>query len=113
MNIKSISNAMSAASTGSAAAPSPAVAEVTAAPAQTSAAPPAATPVEHVDSIISSLQALAGSVEFTVDKAAGKEVITIRDPKSGEVIRQLPSEEALKFARQMANGQGGLINQSA
>ena len=113
MNISSVSNAVSAASTGSAAVPGPAAAEVPAAPAQTPAAPPAATPAEHVDSIVSSLQALAGSVEFTVDKAAGKEVITIRDPKSGEVIRQLPSEEALKFARQMANGQGGLINQSA
>jgi flagellar protein FlaG len=59
------------------------------------------------------LQALAGSVEFSVDKAAGMQVITIRDPKSGDVIRQLPSEEALKVARQLANGQGGLINRSA
>jgi flagellar protein FlaG len=113
MNINSLTNAVSAASTGSAAVPGPAAAQVPAASAQTPAAPPAATPAEHVASIISSLQALAGSVEFTVDKAAGKEVITIRDPKSGEVIRQLPSEEALKFARQMASGQGGLINQSA
>jgi len=85
----------------------------TAALAQSPAGAPAKASSDQADSIIASLQALAGSVEFSVDKVAGLQVITIRDPKSGEVIRQLPSEEALKFARQMASGQGVLVNQSA
>jgi flagellar protein FlaG len=112
MKINSVSNLNSSPTSGPAAPGTVAAADIAVA-AQKPEAAPAATPAEHVDSIVSSLQALAGSVEFTVDKAAGKEVITIRDPKTGEVIRQLPSEEALKFARQMANGQGGLINRSA
>ena len=80
---------------------------------QTTAGTPVKASSDQADAIIASLQALAGSVEFSVDKVAGLQVITIRDPKSGEVIRQLPSEEALKFARQMASGQGVLVNQSA
>ena len=113
MKINSVTNVMNSAAVGGSSGAASAATVAASGTEQTPASTTPATPVEHADSIISSLKALADSVEFTVDKAAGKEVITIRDPKSGEVIRQLPSEEALKFARQMANGQGGLINQSA
>lgn len=116
MNINSLSNLTSSST------PSNAPASVDSSPSsQVSASsqiqtpPPAsaASSDQNADDIVSNLQALAGSVEFSVDKVAGKEVITIRDPKSGDVIRQLPSEEALKVARQLATGQGGLINHSA
>ena len=116
MNINPLSNLTGPSPPSSATAPvdSPS-AQSAAASSQIATQPPATavTVAQDAEAIVSNLQALAGSVEFSVDKVAGMQVITIRDPKSGDVIRQLPSEEALKVARQLATGQGGLINRSA
>lgn len=38
---------------------------------------------------------------FTVDELSGREVVTIRDAGSDEVIKQIPSEEALELAHRL------------
>lgn len=48
------------------------------------------------------VQTLQRNLQFTVDEATGKDVVTIVDRVSEEVIRQIPSEEALELARRLA-----------
>lgn len=48
------------------------------------------------------VQNLQRDLQFTIDEVTGKNVVTIVDSKSKEVIRQLPSEEALILARRLA-----------
>jgi len=47
------------------------------------------------------VQNLQRNLQFTVDEVTGKDVVTIIDSESKEVIRQLPSEEALELARRL------------
>nr|WP_233094870.1 flagellar protein FlaG [Alteromonas sp. IB21] len=35
---------------------------------------------------------------FTIDEDTNRSVVTVKDSKSGDVIRQIPSEEVLKLA---------------
>lgn len=48
------------------------------------------------------VQNLQRNLQFTVDEATGKDVVTVIDSESKEVIRQIPSEEALELARRLA-----------
>jgi len=62
------------------------------------------------------LENVQRNLQFKVDDATDQVVMTIVDKKSGEVIRQLPSEEALALAKRMldADGEpGGIVEDSA
>lgn len=63
------------------------------------------------------LQKVVGSLghdlKFSVDKESGAVVIKIVDPQSQEVIRQIPSEEAMRIAKAIDTLRGVLIDQSA
>ncbi|NOQ76680.1 MAG: hypothetical protein GQ475_02585 [Methylococcaceae bacterium] len=48
------------------------------------------------------VQNLQRNLQFTVDEESGKDVVTVIDSQSEEVIRQIPSEEALELARRLA-----------
>jgi flagellar protein FlaG len=48
------------------------------------------------------VQNLQRSLLFTVDEASGKDVVTVLDSETDEVIRQYPSEEILAIARRLA-----------
>lgn len=65
-------------------------------PARQSAAP------ISIDKALAQIQAyLAESkrqLSFQVDESSGRTIIRVLDPASGEVIRQIPSEEVLKVA---------------
>ena len=41
---------------------------------------------------------------FSVDEDSGRTVIKVMDMNTNEVIRQIPNEEALKFARMLEEG---------
>jgi flagellar protein FlaG len=43
-------------------------------------------------------QSMGRSLEFRVDRSTGSTVVTVKDTTSGEVIRQIPNEEALWLA---------------
>ncbi len=42
------------------------------------------------------------SLQFRVDEDSGQVVVSVRDPSTGELIRQIPSEAALKIAEQLS-----------
>lgn len=49
-------------------------------------------------------------LEFSVDGGADTTVITVRDASTGDVIRQIPSEEALRIMRRLNAESGTLLN---
>jgi len=49
---------------------------------------------------------------FTVDEKTGHRVMTVKDVNTGEIIRQIPAEEILKFAHNLDNLKGMLHNKS-
>ena len=81
-------------------------------PEQAQANQPAATaasaPVEthRLDNAIQTLSEKMplnpNELQFSLDEDSGKMVITVIDPKTEEVIRQLPPEEALQLARTLS-----------
>ena len=52
-------------------------------------------------------------LSFSVDSTTGYHVVRVTNPQTGEIVRQLPSEELLKIAEAMQNTSSGLINQKA
>ncbi len=59
---------------------------------------------------------VAGSrtdLRFAVDRDAGQVVVSIIDAESGQVLRQMPSVEALRIARYLEHDRLGLIRQRA
>jgi len=50
------------------------------------------------------------ALEFRVDNGTGSTVITVRDKDTGEVIRQIPSEEALRIAENLDKAVSALIS---
>lgn len=55
------------------------------------------------------VKTLAPELQFLVDKTSGRSIITLTDRATNEVIRQIPSEEALALTRAMDQFQRGLI----
>ncbi|MCX7210796.1 MAG: flagellar protein FlaG [Burkholderiales bacterium] len=53
------------------------------------------------------------SIGFSFDKSLGVHVITVRDTRSGEVIRQLPSEEVVRVAHNIEKLKGLLFDRRA
>ena len=58
-------------------------------------------------------QALVQNLKFSIDEDTGKTVVKIVDIQTQEVIRQIPSEEAITIARTLGNIQGVLFNGQA
>lgn len=56
---------------------------------------------EAVDSMQNSVLQMQRNLSFTIDENSGRTVVEVRDVSSGEVIRQLPSEQALKLAESL------------
>ncbi len=56
------------------------------------------------------------NLQFKVDEATNKVVMSIVDKKTGDVIRQIPSEEVLKLAKRLQeseNNKGGIVQYKA
>ena len=52
-------------------------------------------------------------LDHSFDKEANKQVITVRDSESGDIIRQIPPEETLRIARSVGYYQSALVNLQA
>jgi flagellar protein FlaG len=68
--------------------------------------PPPPPQVEHdvhaaAELIDRFLRSAGRELSFSVDQVTGRTVVSIRDPATGSLIRQLPSEEALRIARNL------------
>jgi flagellar protein FlaG len=58
-------------------------------------------------------QKLGGELEFSTDRHTGITLVRILDSMTGQLIRQMPSEEALKITRYLDTLQGKLLRQHA
>lgn len=54
-----------------------------------------------VTSLNSSIQSVQRDLEFSVDENSGQVVINVKDKETDQVVRQIPSEEALKLAENL------------
>lgn len=53
------------------------------------------------------------TMQFSINEGTGKMVIEIKDEKTGEVIRQIPSEEVLQLEKKLDEVQGLLFSKKA
>lgn len=53
------------------------------------------------------------SLNFSVDNASEKVVVQVRDLTTDQVIRQIPNEEALRFAESLDRMMGLIFNEEA
>lgn len=56
---------------------------------------------------------VSNSLDFSVDDSTGKAIVRITDRETGELIRQIPSEEMMEIARSLDKMQGMLLRQKA
>ncbi|HSG93748.1 MAG TPA: flagellar protein FlaG [Methylotenera sp.] len=65
---------------------------------------------EAVSRLNDYVQNVQRSIRFSVDDVSGKDVVTVLDKQTEEVIRQIPIEEVLVFARNLAEQNDGDLN---
>ena len=65
---------------------------------------------QQLESFVASM---GRDLSFSVDSTTGYHVVRVTNPQTGEVVRQLPSEELLKIAETMQQTGSGLVNQKA
>jgi len=69
---------------------------------------------EAVAKVKVQIQAISdNSMDFSIDQSSGKTIVRITDRASGELIRQIPSQEMLEIARSLDRLQGVLVKQQA
>jgi flagellar protein FlaG len=97
--------------TGRAAGTSPA--EPARAPAEAVEEP---TPVQverAVEEVNASLEMRSVGLQFEIDKDTDKVIVKVIDRTSGEVIRQMPSEEVVRIAKLLGKVPGLLVSHGA
>ena len=67
---------------------------------------------EAVQWLNQQVEKLGRSIGFSVDSVAGRNVVTVRDKTSGEVVRQFPDEAILRVAHSIETLKGVLYNDS-
>lgn len=65
---------------------------------------------EQMDSFVGSF---SQSLKFRVDEDSGRQIVSVVDKKSGDVIRQIPTEELLDVIARLAEASSGLIDVKA
>lgn len=95
----------------------PASAPVPATPAggdaRREAEPPAPEQIQRMAADLARLTPPTASVRFRVDPDADRVVISVVDADTGDVLRQIPSEEALAIARSLADSGSGIVSDRA
>lgn len=106
-----------AASAGAGAVATPQPAPAVAAIQQAAATPPPQISSEQVKQAMEKIRAAVAptsqGLQFSMDESSGRTVIKVVDSSTQEVIRQIPSEEALKMAQELERMQGLLLNRKA
>ncbi|SER24673.1 flagellar protein FlaG [Nitrosomonas sp. Nm51] len=71
-------------------------------------------PIEQAaEKIKETVNNLAQNLQFSIDDDTGKTVIKVMDAQTQEIIRQIPSQEAISIARTLDKVQGLLLNDEA
>jgi flagellar protein FlaG len=71
---------------------------------------PAATSAQSAEQDKPPPQAASPSMRIHVDQDTGKTVVSLVNPDSGQVLRQMPSAEALEVAKAIGRYQGLFVN---
>src|SRR3954462_3873731 len=75
---------------------------------------PSQEDVKHaVKDIQDFVSTVTTDLRFTVDKETGKTVVSVGDSKTKQIVRQIPSEEIMKIARNIDRMQGLLFSDKA
>ena len=81
---------------------------------KSAAAKPSADELKQaVENINKSLQSLSQGLEFSVDTESKHTVVKVIDHQTRELIRQIPSEQALQIAKTLDQLVGKLLNEKA
>jgi flagellar protein FlaG len=81
---------------------------------QAPAVPERANVEQAVAKVKVQIQAISNnSLDFAIDDSSGKTIVRVTDRESGELIRQIPSQEMLEIARSLDRLQGILVKQKA
>ena len=71
----------------------------------------------QLEKVAQNLQDFVGEMnkglEFSVDKASGRDVIKVIDKNSGDLIKQYPTEEVLDLVSKLSEATGNFINTDA
>ena len=59
------------------------------------------------------VQSIKRNLEFSIDEHSGKVIVKVIASETGEVVRQIPSAEALKLADSLANASHVLFDAKA
>ncbi len=68
---------------------------------------------EAVSSIKDFVQSIHRDLDFDLDDASGRMVVKVTDRASGEVVRQIPTEEALRLAENLKEARSLLFEAQA
>jgi flagellar protein FlaG len=68
---------------------------------------------ESVEKINKAVQAMGRNLQFTVDESTQMNVVKVVDVETKDVIRQIPTEEALAIAKALDKLQGLLLKEKA
>ncbi|MDL2284955.1 flagellar protein FlaG [Oxalobacter sp. OttesenSCG-928-P03] len=70
---------------------------------------------EAMKDVVASLQSLSrtSGLQFAIDDELGRVVVKVIDSETDEVIKQFPSEDALRLARTLGKPGGGLVEEKA
>ena len=68
---------------------------------------------KEAQQIQSFVQSMGRNLNFSVDSTTGYHIVRVTNPDTGEIIRQLPSEELLRIAQSFAQINSALVNQKA
>jgi flagellar protein FlaG len=78
------------------------------------AAPIEVPKIESVTKQIDSfLRSIGRTINFRVDPGSGHMIVSVLDASTGEVIRQVPGEDALKLAQRIEDGQSAFVDERA
>ena len=74
-------------------------------------------PREQLESVVanmqSAMQSIRREINFQLDDSTGRVVVKVIDGSSGEVVRQIPSEEALELAARLEDMRSLLFREEA
>ena len=68
---------------------------------------------QAVQKIQETVDNLAHNLRFSIDEDTGRTIIKVMDARTEEVIRQIPTEEAIEIARTLDKVQGLLFSDKA
>jgi flagellar protein FlaG len=68
---------------------------------------------QALQSINKALQKLSSNLEFTVDEDSNRTIVKVMDTQTQEIIRQMPSVEAIEISKALDKLQGLLVKQKA